>query len=232
MNPGRSGQTTSKRADVPRRAPRPSSLRARQREFARAQFLEIGLQLFHERGYAKATIEELAERCGCAKGTIYAHFPDGKDELFRSIYRDIGEEFDDQFAAELEQRGDDVVGCIEAAAEILMAISAQPGKGRFFTIEAPALPHVLGDTAGRTGRGIVKALTARIEAAQSRGEVQPELNPVHASYLVLGLLREIGIRVADGDASPDELLAALDGLLRGWFTEDGAAPAGGDSREL
>src|SRR5438094_4914335 len=113
-------------------------MRARQREFARAQFIEVGLELFHERGYAQTTIEELATRCGCAKGTVYAHFPGGKDELFREIYSSIGEEFDELFRAQLAGASDDVVGYVEAAAAVLMDISAQPGKGRFFMIEAPA----------------------------------------------------------------------------------------------
>jgi AcrR family transcriptional regulator len=190
-------------------------MRTRQREFARAQFIEVGLDLFHERGYAQTTIEELAARCGCAKGTVYAHFPGGKDELFRDIYTTIGAEFDERFRTKLASSGDDVVGYIEAAAAVLMEISAQPGKGRFFMIEAPALPHVLGSALGRTGRGIIKGLSERIESAQRKGNADPDLVPQHVSYIVLSMLRELGIRVAEGVATPEELMAALDGILRG-----------------
>jgi TetR/AcrR family transcriptional repressor of lmrAB and yxaGH operons len=192
-----------------------NSLRARQRAFARAQFLEEGLRLFDERGYAQTTIEELASRCGCAKGTIYAHFPDGKDELVRAVYRSIGEDFDRELEALLETRGDDVLACVDAVAELLMAISAEPAKGRFFMFSAPALPSVLGDALGRTGRGIIGHIADRIRAAQAAGEIDAALDADHVGQLILGLLREAGIRIAGGDASEAELKAALHALLTG-----------------
>ncbi len=202
-----------------------TSLRERQRAFARAQFLNEGLLLFEERGYAQTTIEELANRCGCAKGTLYAHFPDGKDEVVREIYAAIGVEFDHRFEILLADRGDSVLECVDAAAEVLGEISTQPARGRFFMISAPALPSVLGDKLGRTGRGIVALIAERIETAQAAGEIDRDLNPENTGRLVLGLLREFGIRVAAGEASEDELKTALDGLLRGALVGHPPAPA-------
>lgn len=202
------------------------SLRARQKAFARSQFLEEGLRLFDERGYAEATIEELASRCGCAKGTIYAHFPDGKDELVREIYVAIGEDFDRRFAALLETAGESILDCVDAAAEVLMAISAEPGKGQFFMISAPALPSVLGDKLGRTGRGITGAIAERIGAAQRAGEVDAAVDPVVVSQLVLGMLREAGMQVASGAAPDAEVKAALHELLTGALVQKRPRRAG------
>lgn len=201
----------------------PQSLRARQKAFARAQFLEEGLRLLDEYGYAETTIEELASRCGCAKGTIYAHFPDGKDELVREIYVAIGTDFDKRFAELLDGRDDGVLDCVEAAAEVLMTISAEPAKGRFFMISAPALPSVLGDKLGRTGRGITKILVDRICVAQRAGEIDTSVEPTHVSSLLLGLLREAGIQVASGAAEEAEVKRALHELLAGALIQ---RPAG------
>lgn len=191
------------------------SLRARQRAFARAQFLEEGLRLFDERGYAQTTIEELASRCGCAKGTVYAHFPEGKDELVREIYASIGENFDRDFKTVLDDHPHDVFACVDAAAELLMDISAEPAKGRFFMISAPALPSVLGPKLGVTGRGIVSAIAQRIRAAQLAGTIDKSLDAKNVSQLILGMLRELGMCIAAGDATKPELRAALDALLTG-----------------
>ena len=41
--------------------------------------LEATLAVFGEVGYHKARIEDIAERAGVAKGTIYLYFPSKKD---------------------------------------------------------------------------------------------------------------------------------------------------------
>jgi AcrR family transcriptional regulator len=197
------------------------SLRERQKAFARAQLLEEGLSLFDERGYADTTVEELAARCGCAKGTIYAHFPEGKDELAREIYVAIGKDFDRRFAELLESRDDGVIECVDAAAEVLMAISAEPAKGRFFMISAPALQSVLGDTLGRTGRGITAEISRRIRDTQSAGLIDTNVDPQRISVLVLGLLRETGMMVAAGTATDAEVKTALHELLSGVLVPRG-----------
>ena len=196
-------------------SPSENSLRARQRAFARAQFLEEGLRLFDEYGYALTTMEELARRCGCAKGTIYAHFPGGKDELVREIYVAIGEDFDERWLKELSGRADDVLACVDSAADVLMDISAQPGKGRFFMISAPALPSVLGEKLGRTGRGITGEISKRIQKAQRAGEIDASIDAEQVSGLILGVLREAGMRVASGEASNAEVKSALYTLFAG-----------------
>jgi AcrR family transcriptional regulator len=177
--------------------------------------LQEGLALFDERGYAQATIEDLAARCGCSKGTVYAHFPGGKDELVQEIYANIGEEFDREFAAHLKTLGGDIFACVDAAAEVLANISAEPAKGRFFMLTAPSLPAVLGDKLGRTGRGIIREFVTRINRAQRAGQIDKSVDATHVAELIRGMLRELGVYVASGDASGEDLREALAAILRG-----------------
>lgn len=60
--------------------PEPSA----QRDARRAQFLDVALALFAERGYHQTSIADIIERAGVARGTFYNYF-DGKREIFASL---------------------------------------------------------------------------------------------------------------------------------------------------
>ena len=55
-------------------------------EDRRRQILDAALDVFAERGYAAARLEDVAARAGVAKGTIYLHFAD-KRSLFMDLVR-------------------------------------------------------------------------------------------------------------------------------------------------
>ncbi|GLC27133.1 hypothetical protein rosag_36460 [Roseisolibacter agri] len=51
-----------------------------------AQIVEAALAAFGEHGLAGARLDDIAQRAGVAKGTIYLYFPN-KEELFREVVR-------------------------------------------------------------------------------------------------------------------------------------------------
>lgn len=53
---------------------------------SREKILEAARQLFAVQGFSETSVEEIAERAGVAKGTIYTHFA-SKDELLLTILR-------------------------------------------------------------------------------------------------------------------------------------------------
>ncbi len=73
-------RTRSKRARLDRRTRRG---RAERRD-ARHALLQAALEVFAERGYRDATIDEIAAAAGYSKGAVYWHF-DGKDDLFFAL---------------------------------------------------------------------------------------------------------------------------------------------------
>jgi len=60
------------------------SLRERRRETTRREAVDSLLGLIAEGGIDLVTIDLVAERSGMARGTLYAHFPAGRDELLRA----------------------------------------------------------------------------------------------------------------------------------------------------
>ncbi len=59
-------------------------LRAAQKEMTRKLLLDAGLDLFVSKGYATATVDDIASAAGTTRVTFYAHFP-SKVELMKAL---------------------------------------------------------------------------------------------------------------------------------------------------
>ena len=64
----------------------PSS-RRRLKEARPQQLLDAALELFVEKGFAATRAEEVAQRAGVAKGTLYLYYP-SKEELLKAVIRE------------------------------------------------------------------------------------------------------------------------------------------------
>ena len=71
------------------------------------QIIDAALAVFDERGLSGARLDDIAQRAGIAKGTIYLYFPN-KEELFREVIRHTLIDRLDAARVELEAMGDDV----------------------------------------------------------------------------------------------------------------------------
>lgn len=81
------------------KAPPRGRMRAAQREFTRTRLVDAAVAVFAERGYARATVDEIAERAGATRATFYLHFKAKSDLLldlldrgashFHGVYEDL-----------------------------------------------------------------------------------------------------------------------------------------------
>jgi AcrR family transcriptional regulator len=69
--------------------------RREKQEQTRSRILDAGLGVFRSRGYARGTIEDVAELAGCTRGSVYLHFG-SKEGLFLAI---VEHHLDEQVAA-------------------------------------------------------------------------------------------------------------------------------------
>jgi AcrR family transcriptional regulator len=58
----------------------------RRKDLRPAELLDAALDVFAERGFAAARMEDIAARAGAAKGTIYLYFP-SKEAVFEALVR-------------------------------------------------------------------------------------------------------------------------------------------------
>ncbi|WP_044894111.1 TetR/AcrR family transcriptional regulator [Bacillus alveayuensis] len=68
------------------------------------QILETAMKLFAQKGFHATSMQEIAEQCGIAKGSIYNYFP-SKDELLLSIFRYYSDAFTEKISLISQERG-------------------------------------------------------------------------------------------------------------------------------
>lgn len=67
-------------------APDSSRRRERRKDARPGELLDAALDVFAERGFAGARLEDIAQRAGVTKGTVYLYFA-SKEELFEAVVR-------------------------------------------------------------------------------------------------------------------------------------------------
>jgi AcrR family transcriptional regulator len=64
----------------------PVLVRQRRKQARPQELLDAALELFVEKGFSATRSEEVAQRAGVSKGTLYLYFP-SKEELFKAVVR-------------------------------------------------------------------------------------------------------------------------------------------------
>lgn len=68
------------------------SRKERERLSRRRAMLDAAIEVFAEKGYESASIEEVALRAEFGKGTLYLYFPKGKEAMLEAILKDLANE--------------------------------------------------------------------------------------------------------------------------------------------
>ena len=192
-----------------------------------AEICAAALEVFAEKGFAAAKLDEIAKRAGVSKGTLYLYFQD-KADLFRAVIRDtvaprvaavreMADKLELPFAqivplflanfAEMTTRLP-----VGAVAKIVI------GESRNF----PDLAKIWHD---QVASGALSALQSLIERAQDRGEVRPGDARLMAFSLMgpmlMGVLWRETLQPAGGQPLDLAALAAQHGetLLNGMLVE-------------
>ena len=187
----------------------------RRRKKARpGEIVDAALEVFAEKGFAAAKLDDIAHRAGISKPTLYLYF-DTKEEIFRAVARAA-------VASLLEARGTKAEGrdapFAELAPQLLSRAAEMMEGGRVPAIARmvigesrnfPDLARIWHDDVVASVIGMVTRIIAR---AQGRGEVAPGDPRLHAFSLmgpmVMAMLfREIFGGVA---ANPPDLPALAD----------------------
>lgn len=79
-------------------APRRATLRAEQKNFTRSRLLEGAVQVFEERGYDDATVDEIAAAAGASRATFYLHFK-SKADVVEALAEQIAPDVEAYYSA-------------------------------------------------------------------------------------------------------------------------------------
>ncbi|GAA2425016.1 MULTISPECIES: TetR/AcrR family transcriptional regulator [Streptomyces] len=190
------------------------------RQATRQKLYEAAVTLIAEQGFSATTVDEIAERAGVAKGTVYYNFK-SKTELFEELLRHgVG-----LLTASLQAAADETA---ERGGTKVEALDAMIRAGLDFIHRYPAFTQLYVAELWRTNRAWQSTLlVVRREAvavvetvlrdAVAEGELSEEIDiPLTAAALVgMVLVAALDWQAFQSERSLDDVHAALSRLLHG-----------------
>ncbi|MFD5556290.1 TetR/AcrR family transcriptional regulator [Streptomyces sp. NPDC127068] len=190
------------------------------RQATRQKLYEAAVTLIAEQGFSATTVDEIAERAGVAKGTVYYNFA-SKSVLFEELLRHgVG-----LLAASLRDAAD---GSRRAGGSNVDALDAMVRAGLVFIERYPAFTQLYVAELWRTNRAwqstlmvvrqeavtvVEDVLRAGVDAGELSGEIDV---PLTASALVgMVLVAALDWQSFQPERSLDDVHAALSRLLQG-----------------
>ncbi|MDK1475579.1 TetR/AcrR family transcriptional regulator [Streptomyces sp. 549] len=190
------------------------------RDATRQKLYEAAVTLIAEQGFSSTTVEQIAERAGVAKGTVYYNFA-SKNELFEELLRH-GVEL---LTAQLRQAG---AATAAAGGSRVDELDAMIRAGLLFIDRYPAFTQLYVAELWRTNRTwqstllvvreqAVSVVEGALRAGVDEGELSPEIDVKLTAAALVGmvLVAALDWQSFQPDRSLDEVHAALSLLLQG-----------------
>ncbi|MFD8071343.1 TetR/AcrR family transcriptional regulator [Streptomyces sp. NBC_00510] len=190
------------------------------RQATRQKLFQAAVTLIAEQGFSATTVDEIAERAGVAKGTVYYNFA-SKNELFEELLRHgVG-----LLTASLREAG---AGVTARGGSHVDAIDAMIRAGLAFIAEYPSFTQLYVAELWRTNRAwqdtlmvlrkeAVAVVEQTLHDAVTAGELSDEIDvPLTAAALFgMVLVAALDWLSFQPERSIDDVHAALSRLLQG-----------------
>jgi AcrR family transcriptional regulator len=162
-------------------------------EEKRSAFLKIALQEFANHDYNSASISKIVEKAGIAKGSLYQYFED-KQDLFLYLLQVSNQDMLE--AIRSSPSPDPDAGFFETLrwqmSATVQATVQYPLQSRLaqraYTAPLPFRDKVL----EQARRVRSEHFEAMVRKAQAGGDLRPDIDPTLASFLVQGLMSDLG----------------------------------------
>ena len=186
----------------------------RRKEARPAEIVDAALEVFAEKGFAAAKLDDIARRAGISKATLYLYF-ETKEEIFRAVARAAVGSLIEAFESPSEAPDGPF---IELAPRLLSHAAGMMKSGRVPAIARmvigesrnfPDLARIWHDDVVTSVIGIITGIIAR---AQARDEVAPGDPRLHAFSLMGPMVMAMLFREVFGEAggNPPDLQALAD----------------------
>jgi TetR/AcrR family transcriptional regulator len=209
--------------------------RERRKEARPGELLAAALELFVEKGYAATRVEEVAQRAGVSKGTLFLYFS-SKEELFKAVVR---ENISGRFAEWAEELSE-----YQGSSADLVRYCMNSWWERIGSTKASGIPKLMMSEAGnfpelarffqlevvQPGDDLIRAILQR---GIDRGEFRP-MDMTYAVYSVLAPMMFLAMWKHSlgtcGDArvplDPEKYIASqLETILHGLSVQPASVPS-------
>ncbi len=184
-------------------------------EDTRRALLTAARHEFAARGYAQASLDDIAARAKLTKGALYHHFA-SKAAVLTAVYLELEQALAAQVAAAVDACAGDARARLFAAVEAFFAASADPAYARIVLRDAPG---VLDRVEGRSidhaiGLDLVTALVTGLRDEGRLGPLPLDM----AARMLLAAVSEVAMSMAHADDPATvqaEGMRVIDALVTG-----------------
>lgn len=186
-----------------------------------AELIDVATQVFYEKGYEGASLQEIADRLGMLKGSLYYYIQSKEDLLFdviSAVHRTGLDVVQARAAAPgtaLERLENVIVGHVEHTCRNLVPTAV-------FLHELSALPEARRREVLGSEHAYQAVFRGLIEQAQEAGLARADLDPRLAALSMLGSTNWVYRWYRPGGAfRPEQIAAELaEAAIRGIATEE------------
>ncbi len=185
---------------------------------AKQRVLDAAQEMFMEHGYASITLRDLADRLDMRQASLYYHFPDGKEQLYKEMAERVFRVHSVGMRSVISQAEEDLRSQLHAVA-LWFAQNRPVNVMGMMYADLPALSRRRAQELAQTAyEALFFPLSDIFRAAQARGEVR-EGNPEMLAGFFLALMDGITFSqtqqtsVSRLDMAQEAITMILEGIL-------------------
>src|SRR5438093_8183572 len=180
------------------------------KEEAKNRIVSAANQVFAEKGYRQATMDDVAKKIGVSKGALYLYFA-SKEELFEAICRTEPMALRDILYSSFSESKNPLESASEFFEKMVSRYGSNPALSFEIFSEAshnPGLRRVL----KKTQDEYANTLSSYLEEGRKRGFVDQDLNLRLITYALIALWNGIETIIVTGLPVEDARQAWLEGF--------------------
>lgn len=157
------------------------------------KLFDAAMELIGERGFTDASVDEIVERAGVAKGTVYYHFT-GKAELVEALIADRFAPLAEAFRNAAAQNADDPRAAIEAIVRAeLEFLSEHSSFSKLLLTEMWREDRVWRDTLVLARRALFSVISDVVKQGVASGEFRDDIDPEFAASALFGMTATVAL---------------------------------------
>jgi len=194
----------------------PEPVPSKRRLESRRRILAAARQLFVERGYHATRPQDISKAAGVGHGTFYLHFAD-KLECFLAFAEEASKELEafseEHYGGFSEQnQGGELRPLEEGIREVLKSVFEYSAENPGVLAAALTDINVLATEDTQSLMPIdrwAEQWATTIEALAAEGSVAPDIDPMFAGHVLVGMIRQGGAYASRAGLPPEETLDKL-----------------------
>ena len=164
-------------------------MRNRDKDGTRQKLLEAAIDVFSDKGYNDALVDDIAARSATSKGAFYFHFP-SKRAIFEALLTTLVERLVRDASAAIDTR-QGALAKIEAALSAVLSLLARHEKAtRLLFVEATGLGKAFDKQVYAAHREFAQLIRRHLQAAVDDGSIAP-IDAELTAYAWLGAIHEV-----------------------------------------